>query len=65
MFADKQEEGQFIEVPEDVDEEDWPDLDAPCKGTEVGESSKSAGKEGDQPVPKAKAPPYKLKEELQ
>ena len=44
-------EGQF----EDIPEEEWPDLDAPHKGKEVGESSKSAGKEGDQPTPQAKA----------
>ena len=51
MFGDETEEGQFAEVPEEEDEENLPDLDAPCKGEEVGESSKSTGKEGDQPAP--------------
>ena len=51
------EEGQFIEVPDDEDEENWPDLDAPCMGEEVGEPSKSTGKEGDQPAPQAKGNP--------
>ena len=50
-FGDETEEGQFEEIPE----EDWPDLDAPFQGEEVGESSKSTGKEGDQPTPQAKA----------
>ena len=56
-FGDKPEEGQFIEVPDDEDEENWPDLDAPCKGKEEGEPSKSTGKEGDQPAPQAKGNP--------
>ena len=56
-FGEKLEEGQFVEVPEEEDEENWLDLDAPCKGTEVGESSQSTGKEGDQPVPQADVPP--------
>ena len=69
-FGDKPEEGQFIEVQDDEDEENWPDLDVPRKGKEVGESSKSTGKEGDQPAPQAKGNPnpttqYKLKKELQ
>ena len=51
MFGDETEEGQFKEIPE----EDWPELDAPRQGEEVGESSKSKGKEGDQPTPQAKA----------
>ena len=46
-FGNETEEGQFEEIPE----EDWPDLDAPCQDVEVGESSKSTGKEGDQPTP--------------
>ena len=45
MLVNETEEGQFEETPE----EDWPDIDDPCKTAEVGESSKSAGKEGDQP----------------
>ena len=56
-FGDKPEEGQFIEAPDDEDEENWLDLDAPYKGKEVGESSKSTGKEGDQPTPPPKVPP--------
>ena len=52
MFGDEAVEGQFEEIPE----EEWPDLDEPHQAEEVGESSKSAGKEGDQPTSQAKAP---------
>ena len=48
-FGDETEEGQFEEVPEEEDEATWLDLDAPCKGEEVGDGSKSMGKKGDQP----------------
>ena len=41
---------QFEEIPE----EEWPNPDNPRKAAEVGESSKSAGKESDQPTPQAK-----------
>ena len=56
-FGDKPEEGQFIEVPDDEDEENWLDLDAPHKGKEAVEARKLTGKEGDQPAPQAKVPP--------
>ena len=57
MFGDKPEEGQFVEAPDDEDEENWPDLDVPRKGEEAGEPSKSTGKEGDQPAPQAEGNP--------
>ena len=51
MFGDDVMEGQFKEIPE----EDWLDLDNPHKAAEVGESSKSTGKAGDQLTPQAEA----------
>ena len=56
-FGGKPEKGQFVEAPDDDDKENSLDLDAPCKGKEAGEPSKSTGKEGDQPVPQAEVPP--------
>ena len=50
-FGEQLEEGQFIEVPDDEDEENWLDLDAPYKGKEAVEARKLTGKEGDQPAP--------------
>ena len=50
-FAEKPQEQQFMDMPDDEDEDTWPNPDAPCKGKEVGETSKSTGKEGDQPAP--------------
>ena len=62
MFGDKPEEGQFAEVPEEEeDEENWPDLNAPHRGEEIGEPSKPTGKEGDKPTPQAKEQPAQAK----
>ena len=56
-FAEKPQEEQFVGVPDDEDEDTWPDLDAPHKGKEVGETSKSTGEQGDQPAPQAEGNP--------
>ena len=57
MFGEEPVEGQFAGVAVDEDKENWLDLDAPRKSTEVGESSKSTGTEGDKPVLQAQEPP--------
>ena len=44
-FGDEAEDSQFKDIPE----EEWPDMDKPPQAAEVGQASKSAGKEGDQP----------------
>ena len=54
-FGDEAGDSQF----EDIPEEEWPDMDKPPLAAEVGETSKLAGKEGDQPTPRPK-----LKKEL-
>ena len=42
-FGDEGGDSQF----EDINEEDWPDLDKPPQAAEEGEASKSAGKTGE------------------
>ena len=49
-FSNVGEQGQQRQF-EDITEEDWLDLDAPPAAQGEGDTSKSAGKEGDKPTP--------------
>ena len=60
-YGEQPEADQFAGVLEEEEEENWPDFDAPHKGEEVGEASKSAGKEGDQPTTQVEEPPAQVK----